>query len=113
MPPAHLFPHVPQLFESIVTSAQAPLQINATSVPLAWQVQTLLVQSAPAGHCFPHAPQFCGSVVVLRHVMTPATGHIVVLPLQVHRPASGVPEGWQPTPAAHTLPQPPQLVGSK
>jgi hypothetical protein len=88
-PAAHLLLHAPQLFESIVKSAQAPLQMAATSVPVASHTQAPFAQSAPGGHTLPQWPQLSGSVLVLTHVIVvPAApmGHIDVAPVQVQIP---------------------------
>jgi len=118
VPEGHFLPHVPQLFESIVTSVQAapppasgapasPPHMMTVSPFVLSHMQAPLMQSAPAGHFLPHEPQLFGSLDALTHVWTPLMLHIVVEPMHSH-----VPLGSHPRPASHTFPQLPQLVGS-
>lgn len=94
-------------------SAQAvPLHRVPASKPAGGaQVQTPLVQSAPAGHFVPHTPQFLVSVFVFTHVGALFTIHIALAPVHPQMPL------WQPTPASHSagavgVLQRPQLIGS-
>jgi hypothetical protein len=93
VPPPHLVPHAPQLFESAVKSVHAPLGVVSVgaqritvSEPTGVQPQTPLVQSAPGGQTLPQRPQLFGSALVFTHVMMRLIGHMVVGPAQVHPP---------------------------
>jgi hypothetical protein len=93
VPPPHLVPHVPQLFESTVRSAHAGIgtevvagQSVTVSEPTGAQAHAALVQTAPGGQALPQVPQLYGSAFVFTHVRTFLKGHIVVAPVHVHPP---------------------------
>jgi hypothetical protein len=93
VPPPHLVPHAPQLFESTVRSAHAAIgtavvaaQSATVSEPTGAQAHAPFVQAAPGGQTLPQVPQLYGSAFVFTHVRTFLKGHIVVAPMHVHPP---------------------------
>jgi hypothetical protein len=104
-------PHPPQLFLSVCSLTQAPLQ---RAKPLLHaKVQALAAQTAcafatPVEHWVPHPPQLFGSFVVLTHVLVPAQSVGVLPP---HAPTH---VDAEQTAAAElqACPHDPQLPGS-
>jgi hypothetical protein len=104
-------PHPPQLFLSVCSLTQAPLQrakpllhANVHALP----AQTACAFATLVEHLVPHAPQLFGSFVVLTHVLVPAQNVGVLLP---HVPTHADPEQTA-EPELQTWPHDPQLPGS-
>jgi hypothetical protein len=110
-PPAHedpiaqRLPHAPQLFASVVVSAQTPAPGDAPlqSVVPFGHVHWPETHEAPWSHGFPQAPQLDGSFVV----STQLPEQLVSPALHTHAP---LPETfWHDDAAGHVLPHAPQL----
>jgi len=116
----HIMPHVPQLLASLSRFVQvsppaakqpfgvAPLHDTDAPPP-----QLPFTHAAPDGQTMPQLPQFIGSLIMSVQIGPCGPGQVfgwlgghIVPPPPPHIPA------WQTAPDGHTMPQPPQLVGS-
>ncbi len=112
-PVVHLFPHVPQLFGSLVVSTHVPevpveQRVGATGGHVPTHVEPEQA-AAPPPQAWPHAPQLPGSLAMLTH--DPLQSVYGLMHERPHTPPLQVGCALA-TPVLHTFAQLPQFWGS-